>query len=82
MDKRDFIGKATLSRFFGQPLSGYNAGMKPSFNFLDLLPFQFLGGLGIVCAVLGYVAGGLWLFIGLAVAAVLWFAAVRSAPMR
>jgi hypothetical protein len=56
--------------------------MKPSFNFLDLLPFQLLGGLGIVCALLGYAAGGLWLFLGIAVALVLWIVAIRSVPMR
>ena len=48
---------------------GYDGGMKPSFNFLDLLPFQLLGGLGFVFAALGLKAGGLWLFIGLPIAA-------------
>jgi len=56
--------------------------MKPSFNFLDLLPFQILGGIGFVCALLGLRAGGLWLLFGLAVAAVFVIAAARSVPMR
>jgi hypothetical protein len=56
--------------------------MKPSFNFLDLLPFQLLGGLGIISGLLGYAAGGVWLFMGLAVAVVLCIAAVGSVSMR
>jgi hypothetical protein len=56
--------------------------MKPSFNFLDLLPFQLWGGLGIIVALLGYRAGTFGLIAGLALAAPLWIAAFRSVPMR
>jgi hypothetical protein len=56
--------------------------MKPSFNFLDLLPFQLWGGLGIIVALLGYREGNVGLFFGLALAVPLWIAAFRSVPMR
>jgi hypothetical protein len=56
--------------------------MKPSFNFLDLLPFQLLGGLAIISALAGYAAGGMWLFAGATVAIPLLIIAFKSVPMR
>jgi hypothetical protein len=56
--------------------------MKPSFNFLDLLPIQLLGGLGIGSALLGYAAGGLWLFLGATIGVVLVIFALRTIPVR
>jgi hypothetical protein len=51
-------------------LIAYYAEMKPSFNFLDLLPFPLLGGVGIVFAALGLEIGGVWSVLCIAVAAV------------
>jgi hypothetical protein len=56
--------------------------MKPPFNFLDLLPFQLLGGVGIAVGLLGLAAGGAWSAVWIAVAAFFVFAALRSVPMR
>jgi hypothetical protein len=56
--------------------------MKPSFNFLELLPFQLLGMLGIASSLVGYKAGGLWLFVGIGLGLILCVAAIRSVSMR